>query len=88
MARSIHDFKDSDILAFIMDGRMVVVNDGDDRHNTTLVMNNEVVYSNTREGMIKMLQNPQRFGSKMHKDYKSRCPMLAQRLIWAMQSAA
>lgn len=58
MARSIHDFKDSDILAFVMNGRLVAMNDGEDRYNTTLVFENQVIYSNTREGMKRALTNP------------------------------
>lgn len=60
MARTIHDFKNSDILTYGMNGRLVVLNDGgsEERYNTTLVFENKVIYSNTREGMKRALTNP------------------------------
>jgi len=53
MARTINDFHNDQIISHVMNGRMVLVKDGDD---ITLIVENVVHYSNgSLEGMFKWL---------------------------------
>lgn len=85
MARTTADFKDSDLLAYAMDGRMILVKDGTDRYNTTLIVDNKVRYSNTLEGMVKILRDRTRLArlTFLPKDYQDRCHWLANLLVEA-----
>ncbi|QFR55682.1 hypothetical protein JC221_036 [Yersinia phage JC221] len=83
MARTIHDFKDSDVICFAMNGKMVLVRDGDD---ITLIVENVVRYSNaTVEGMKAWLL-------RQHKAEKSilpaDCKAHAKNLVWIWNNRA
>lgn len=84
MARTIHDFKDADIICHVMNGKMVLVRDGDD---ITLIVENKVRYSNrTADGMkaylLRVHANPEK--SSLPAD----CKAHAKNLVWIWNNRA
>ena len=65
MARTINEFHDDQVISHVMNGRMILVQDGED---ITLIVENVVRYSNSSlEGMFKWLL-------RQHKAEKSSLP--------------